>query len=72
MTTTVKVSANHGWPVRVIPLDPKTGEPSNEWGEDGQVVPKDTERTFSVHSSCDLRIHEIQPDEEQPEIADPA
>lgn len=67
MTTTVVVKANHGWPVRVTKLNPKTGE---EWPGQSVTVEKDTEQSISVHSSCDLLIHEIQPDEiEQPPAA---
>ncbi len=58
MTTTVKVEANHGWPVDVTPVNPKTGELSAV-----QRVEKNTERTFYVHSGMDLLIHEVQPEE---------
>ena len=63
MTTTVVVKANHGWPVRVTPVDAKSGKPTGFW-----IVPKDTEREFHVHSAVDLVIHEVQPDE--PEAPD--
>lgn len=67
MTTTIVVKANHGWPVRVTKLNPKTGQ---EWPGQSVTVEKDTEQSISVHSSCDLLIHEVQPDEiEQPTAA---
>ena len=57
MTTTVIVKANHGWPVSVMQVDPKTvatiGMPV--------TVEPNTEQTFCVHSGADLHIHEIQP-----------
>ncbi len=59
MTTTVIVKANHGWPVLVSAKDPKTGAAGSV-----QRVDANTERTFYVHSSQDLVIHEVQPDEE--------
>jgi hypothetical protein len=65
MTTTIVVKANHGWPVDVTGIDPKTGEPVDWYG--GRVAAGDT-REFYCHSSLDLRIHEVQPDE----IAEPA
>lgn len=65
MTTTVKVQANHGWPVDVTGVDPKTGEPVNYGGR----VPAGETRDFICHSSMDLRIHEVQPDEIKAEHA---
>jgi hypothetical protein len=62
MTTTVIVKANHGWPVLVEGYQPGTDFPTKSFY--GGIVPKNEERTFHVHSSMDLRIHEIQPDEE--------
>jgi len=59
VTTTVIVKANHGWPVLVSAKDPKTGAV----GVVERVDPN-TERTFYVHSSQDLVIHEVQPGEE--------
>ena len=65
MTTTVIVKANHGWPVDVEGFHPKTGEKIAHYG--GRVGANE-ERTFHVHSTMDLRIHEVQPDEiEKPE-----
>lgn len=61
MTTTVIVKANHGWPVDVHKLDPKTGEPLEHYPT--ERVEPNTERTVYVHSGMDLRIHEVQPDE---------
>lgn len=59
MTTTITVKANHGWPVRVTQIDPTTGTAISP----AQVVPANTERDFVVHSSADLKVHEIQPGE---------
>lgn len=70
MTTTITVKANHGWPVRVTPLDPKTGEVDPQGQV--QIVPKDSEQTFHVHSTRDLLIHEMQPDEAAQELGDEA
>lgn len=61
MTTTVVVKANHGWPVDVTAKYPKSGE--TVWT---QRVEPNTERVFCVHSSADLHIHEVQPDEAAP------
>jgi hypothetical protein len=58
MTTTVKVAANHGWPVDVTPVNPVTGELGTV-----HRVEKNRENTFYVHSGQDLLIHEVQPDE---------
>jgi len=58
MTTAVKVSANHGWPVDVTPVDPKTGE----MGVTTRLLPR-AEQTFHAHSGQDLMIHEVQPEE---------
>lgn len=56
MTTTVKVQANHGWPVDVttIPRDGSTGGPK-------QRVAANTEGMFAVHSGQDLLVREVQP-----------
>lgn len=62
MTTKVIVEANHGWPVRVTPLNPKTGE-ADEQGR-VETVPAGAQMTFYVHSTRDLLIHEVQPDEQ--------
>lgn len=59
MTTKIIVAANHGWPVKVEGIDPKTGEPVKYGG----TVPAGETRDFYCHSSMDLRIHEVQPDE---------
>lgn len=59
MTTTVKVEANHGWPVKVSGKNPTTGEDVAY----GATVPAGETQTFHVHSGMDLLIHEIQPDE---------
>ena len=57
MTTTVLVKANHGWPVRVIPVTADGGLTGPV-----QMVEPDHEGSFSVHSGQDLLIHEVQPD----------
>ena len=59
MTTRVTVEANHGWPVRVEHLDPKTGEPIHP----ATFVPPAAKEEFYIHSTMDLRIHEVQPGE---------
>ena len=59
MTTTITVKALHGWPVRVEKTDPVTGR---TWP--AEVVPAGVEKDFYIHSNMDLRIHEIQPEED--------
>lgn len=61
MTTNIVVKANHGWPVKVTKLDPKTGAELEH--SPAEVVAANTERTVYCHSGMDLLIHEIQPDE---------
>lgn len=61
MTATVVVKANHGWPIDVTAKHPKNGEIA--WT---QRVEPNTERSFSVYSSADLHVHEVQPDEIKP------
>lgn len=63
MTTTVIVQANHGWPVDVTPKRPDGAEA----GPTVRVA-ANSEKTFYVHSSQDLLIHEVQP--ENPKVAD--
>ena len=63
MTTTVIVKANHGWPVDVTRIDPKTGKPPENQPSPTERVAPNTERVFCVHDSQDLLIHEVQPDE---------
>ncbi|MFG1304160.1 hypothetical protein V5F34_08475 [Xanthobacter autotrophicus] len=63
MTTNVVVKANHGWPVKVTKLDPKTGVPLEHYP--AEVVDANTERTVCCHSGMDLLIHEIQPGESE-------
>jgi hypothetical protein len=55
MTTRVTVYANHGWPVDVKMLDAS--------GTTVRRVPAGETQEFSVHSSRDLHIHEVQPNE---------
>ena len=63
MTTQVNVKANHGWPVKVTAIDPtKPKDYPVVWV---QIVPKNEERVFHVHSNADLIIHEIQPGESE-------
>lgn len=61
MTTNIVVKANHGWPVKVSKLDPKTGAPLEHYS--AEVVEANTERTICCHSGMDLLVHEVQPDE---------
>lgn len=57
MTTTVEVRANHGWPVTVTVVDLRTGNTVTE------IVQPNTTRQFYAHSTQDLTIHEVQPNE---------
>ena len=59
MTTTVVVNANHGWPVTVMQVDPKTSETIGM----PQTVSPGEQREFCVHSGADLHVHEVQPEE---------
>lgn len=59
MTTTITVKANHGWPVDIKAYRPD-GSPIETYG--GRVPAGET-RDFIVHSSQDLFVHEVQPDE---------
>lgn len=61
MTTSIVVKANHGWPVKVTKLDPKTGA-ALDWPP-AEVVEPNSERTVYCHSGMDLLVHEMQPDE---------
>ncbi len=61
MTTTVIVQANHGWPVDVTPIDPKTGAPFDAFLP--SPVPPNSEATFHLTGSMDLLLHEVQPGE---------
>jgi len=61
MTTNIVVKANHGWPVKVTRLDPKTGKVLEVYPP--EVVEANTERTICCHSGADLLVHEVQPDE---------
>jgi hypothetical protein len=53
MTTTVKIDAHAGWPVRVTRLYPSGDQAV-------ATVEPNTEGTFYVHSTMDLHIHEVQ------------
>lgn len=59
MTTKVTVETNHGWPVRVSAIDPKTG---NAIVPDVTIPPNET-RQLHLHSGLDLHFHEVQPNE---------
>lgn len=59
MTTKVTVEANHGWPVRVKTI--VVGGATYE--RDDVIVEANTTQVFYVHSTQDLLIHEVQPDE---------
>jgi len=65
MTTTILVEANHGLPVRVMPL---TADGSFV----GPLVTVEAgfAETFHVHSGRDLLIHEVQPPHEAPVSCD--
>lgn len=56
MTTKVTVDAHAGWPVRVTSI--------MAGGQTVREVVANTVEDFFVHSGCDFRIHEIQPDEQ--------
>jgi N-methylhydantoinase A/oxoprolinase/acetone carboxylase beta subunit len=58
VTTEVIVKANHGWPVRVVPLSV-----GGSYVGPVRTVEAGTEMSVSVHSGQDLLIHEIQPSE---------
>jgi hypothetical protein len=60
MTTRVTVEANHGWPVKVQFVNPKTGNPVGP----ERIVPPAAKEEFYIHSTADLHIHEIQPTED--------
>lgn len=55
MTTTVKVAANHGWPVDVTPMSRNGGAVAGK-----QRVPAGETRDFYVHNRQDLMIREVQ------------
>lgn len=59
MTTVITVKANHGWPVSVMQVDPKTSETIGM----PQTVEAGQTRDFVVHSGADLHVHEVQPEE---------
>jgi len=58
MTTTVKVIANHGWPVQVTPKD-RIGQICGPIS----IVDPNEERDFYVFDTQDLHIREVQPNE---------
>lgn len=60
MTTTVKVQANHGWPVDVTPVS-RSGLPV----AGKQRVAANTEGVFCVHNGQDLFIREVQPGDDE-------
>ena len=64
MTTKVTVDAHAGWPVRVTRISPDGGH------TEVLVEPK-TVQDFYVHDGMDLRVHEVQPNE-QPSFGDKA
>jgi hypothetical protein len=61
MTSTVVVKANHGRPIDVTVVFPKTGIP---WIANAFHVAAGDEMTLVVHSGQDLLVHEVQPDEQ--------
>lgn len=64
MTTSIDIKANHGWPVRFTAIDPTS---ETELPNHSGIVKAGDVLTVSVHSTMDIRIHEIQPSE--PEFA---
>ena len=56
MTTKITVFANHGWPVEVTLLDPKSGHPTGPF-----LVEVGAQADFHAHSGADLYVHEVQP-----------
>lgn len=58
MTTTVKVEANHGWPVDVTPVS-RNGQTTGP----RQRVAAGASNTFCVHDGQDLFVREVQPSE---------
>lgn len=56
MTTTIKVEANHGWPVDVTPIS-RGGHPV----AGVRRVPAGETQMFVVHSGQDLLVSEVQP-----------
>lgn len=58
MTTAVKVYAHAGWPVLVTL---KHGEPGYDKTVTTETVKPKTERTFHVHSGCQIIGIEEQP-----------
>ena len=60
MTTTITVKANHGWSVKVTPINPSNGDIF-----DSVIVPDGTIQDFHVWDGRDLIIHEIRSDENQ-------
>lgn len=67
MTTKITVHALHGWPVDVMHLHPETNAAAAQPAT--TRVPAGETMDFYIHSTLDLRIHEVQPDEI---AADPA
>lgn len=65
MTTTVEIKANHGWPVDIHYIDPKTGEIQTT-----TRLPAGTHKIDYVHSGRDMYIHEVQPDEIEAETGE--
>lgn len=57
MTTKVTVFAAHGWPVDVTPITPTGARYPTIRVQPGATG------DFYVHSTQDLLIHEVQPDE---------
>lgn len=64
MTTQVIIKANHGWPVRVLPVIIN----GSMGFADPVIVAAGGEYSTSVHSSQDLLIHEIQPTEDMDKV----
>jgi hypothetical protein len=58
MTTKVTVDAHAGRPVRITNISP-------DGGHTEVLVEPNTVHDFYVHSTQDLRVHEVQPNEQQ-------
>lgn len=55
MTTKITVDAHAGWPVRVTRIEGA--------GQSHSIVEPNSAQDFYIHSTLDLRIHEVQSDE---------
>jgi len=63
MTTTIIVQANHGWPVSVTSIDPRSARSLAS----PVTVEPGTQQSFYAHGGADLLIHEVQPSTTEPQ-----